>query len=76
MVSWHAPSWGVVNHVWHGLRVKRRRFAVVFGDDEKYSFSGHFKTRRRAKKEITHYISRGLHRGPFRGAYRHLKSPC
>lgn len=58
-------SWGVekFNGYWW----------VCFGDAEMYSYSGHYPTKRRAKKEITHYIMRGLSLGPFIGAYKHMK---
>lgn len=35
------------------------RWHVMFGDSEQSIFSGTYRKRRRAKKEITHYIQHG-----------------
>lgn len=35
------------------------KWHVLFGDAEQYIFSGVYRNRRRAKKEITHYIQYG-----------------
>ncbi len=66
-VDWITDSWGVAKGRTHHL------WWVEFGDGEQSVSSGFYPTRRRAKKEITHYIERGLCRGPFPGAYKHLR---
>jgi hypothetical protein len=58
MIKWIDGPWGVTTKpTINGFG--RRRWFVVFGDDQKYAYSGTYKTYRRAKREITHYISRG-----------------
>lgn len=64
MIEWIADGWGITRD--------RGYWWVVFGDLTECVYSGHYPTRRRAKKEITHYIDKGLARGPFHGAYAHL----
>lgn len=71
-VDWIIDGWGISKSA-RRTGFGRRVFAVLFGDDEQYIFSGCYRSKRRAKKEITHYIRVGLSRGPFHGANRYLK---
>jgi hypothetical protein len=52
---------------------KDRGYWKVFFDEEMMAVCGSYETRRRAKKEITHYIERGLAKGTFAGAYKYMK---
>jgi hypothetical protein len=73
-IEWINDSWGVtLNHNRYISNRSKYRYSVVFGDDEMAANSGLYPTKRRAKKEIAHYINRGLSRGPFHGANQYLK---
>lgn len=65
MVTWVSSQWGVTPN--------NNGFSVVYGDDEMVAFVSQFSKKRRAKKEITHYIERGLFKGPFHGAHKQLR---
>lgn len=66
MITWISECWGVSAHrCGLGNRVV---YHVMFGDNECASVSGIYRTARRAKKEITHYINQG-----FRTAYHGAK---
>lgn len=62
MVEWISPSWGITGNM--------KGWSVVFGDDSMWVDSGRYPNRRRAKKEITHYINKGFNRGPYHGIHR------
>lgn len=66
MVTWIAKPWGISPH-------KKGKFYVVYGDGEMVACTGVFRNKRRAKKEITHYINKGLFKGPFHGAHKQLR---
>lgn len=55
-----------------GVELSKGKAFVVFGNSERHAVSGVFAKKRRAKKEVTHYINKGLHHGAFHGAYRYL----
>ncbi|UKA12828.1 hypothetical protein [Photobacterium damselae] len=56
MVSWISPMWGV-----YKLYRNKPMFVVVHGNDELFVRNSQpFSCFRRAKKEITHYIDKGL----------------
>lgn len=64
---WWGDGWGVIPD--------RGDFLLCYGsgpDDEWMSAMTRYKKRRRAKKEITHYIQRGAARGPFHGVHRYF----
>jgi hypothetical protein len=72
MTEFISKPWGISpNSYVNGFQ--RRVCTVLFGDEEQVAVSGVYPNRRRAKKEITHYINRGLDR-PFHGASKYLKS--
>ncbi len=47
-------AWGVGK-----VHRKSKKWCVLFGDSQMYAFTGTYPNRRRAKKEITHYIKYG-----------------
>lgn len=55
---WISDGWCIAPHNANN----KRRWCVGFGDAEQYVISGIYKKRRRAKKEITHYINKGFSR--------------
>lgn len=55
-----------------GVESSKGKAFLVFGNSERYAVFSVFPKKRRAKKEITHYINKGLHHGAFHGAYRYL----
>lgn len=61
-------DWGVGR-----LHAKSKKWAVLFGDADMHAFSGIYANRRRAKKEITHYLKKGL-RMCFHGANAFIKA--
>lgn len=61
-VEWIRPSWGIKQY--------RKKWFVVFGDNDHWLDSGKYPCRRRAKKEITHYIAKGFNRGPYHGIHK------
>jgi len=65
--DWIKENWGVSPTL-----VNNGKYIVCFGSPEEYATSGVYCNRRRAKKEITHYIERGAARGPYHGIYRHF----
>lgn len=66
-VIWIDKPWGILPH-------KNGQFSVVFGDDEMVALSGVYANKRIAKKQITHYITKGFPIGSFHGAYKKLKN--
>lgn len=60
-VKWINKPWGISPLV-------NGRWAIVFGDSNQVAISGSYRNRRAAKKEITHYIIKGLAIGSFHGA--------
>ena len=57
--KWISNCFGITPH-------SRGCWAVVFGDEDLWVYNGIYRNRRRAKKEISHYINKGLfrmHRG-------------
>ncbi len=74
MITWISGPWGVSQHTWvlgrlKGQSKRRRVYLVMFGDDDCAAASGIYRTARRAKKEITHYINQGI-RTAYHGAKR------
>ncbi len=70
MITWISEHWGVSPHrIGKG---KKRVYHVMFGDKDCAAVSGVHPTARRAKKEITHYISLGI-RTAYHGAKRKSK---
>lgn len=65
--EWWTEGWGILP-----APAGKGRWLVCFGDQDMAVTSGWYRNRRRAKKEITHYIERGASRGPFHGVYRHF----
>ncbi|MBW0298841.1 hypothetical protein B4P00_21990 [Shewanella xiamenensis] len=51
--EWICDGFGIIPH-------NRGRWIVVFGDQDLWVNNGIYRNRRRAKKEITHYINKGL----------------
>ncbi len=70
MITWISGCWGVSSHS-NGYG-KRPVYCVMFGDNDCAAVSGIHRTARRAKKEITHYISQGF-RAAYHGAKRRTK---
>jgi len=62
--EWWTDGWGITP-----APAGKGRWLVCFGDQDMAVTSGWYRNRRRAKKEITHYIERGAARGPFHGVY-------
>lgn len=54
--EWVSDCFGIVPHFRGG------RWVVVYGDNDLWAYNGIYRNRRRAKKEITHYINKGLFR--------------
>lgn len=61
-------DWGIGR-----LHTKSKKWCVLFGDAGMHAFCGIYANRRRAKKEITHYLKHGL-RTCFHGAYAVIKA--
>lgn len=61
-------DWGVGR-----MHSKSKKWCVLFGDADMHAFTGIYAKRRRAKKEITHYLKHGL-RTCFHGAHSTIKS--
>ncbi len=63
--EWIAESWCI-------FPVAVGVWGVGYGDTDIYARTSVHRGRRRAKKEITHYIVRGAARGPAHGIYRYF----
>ncbi len=59
-------GWGIARH-------DLKRWCVVFGDNEMWAQSGIYRNKRRAKKEVTHYLEKGMHRGIWHGIHKEYK---
>ncbi|MDI5833267.1 hypothetical protein OCF84_20925 (plasmid) [Shewanella xiamenensis] len=53
--EWVSDYFGIAPHF-------RGRWGVVYGDNDLWVYNGIYRNRKRAKKEITHYIKKGLFR--------------
>lgn len=69
--EWWTEGWGILP-----APVGNGKWLVVYGDSDMAATSGIYRNRRRAKKEITHYIERGAARGPHHGIYRRFDKAC
>lgn len=77
MIHWISGPWGIAPHNWvlekrAGQSKCRRVSLLMFGDDDCAAVSGVFRTGRRAKKEITHYLNQGI-KAAHHGAKRRSK---
>lgn len=69
MVNWIVEAWGITP----SKSDLKGSHLIVFGDDETNALCGYARNKRTAKKQITHYINRGLSTGSFHGAYKQLR---